>query len=162
MAPYLKFLDRLILDLKPARVLDIGCGFGWMAGAVNWHGARYIGVDVVPSVVDEAARHLTGEFHTLDAITDPLPAADLVILKEVTQHLDNDSILKLLANLETYPAVLHCSINEGESNGAIRMGETRSVDLRLEPFKIPCEDVFSYKIRDSRYLCQLWRPLKHE
>jgi len=158
VASYLKFLDGLILDLKPSRVLDIGCGVGWMAGAVNWRGARYIGVDVVPEVVDEASHHLPGEFHVLDAITDPLPAADLAILKEVTQHLDNASILKLLGNIQTYPLVLHCSIHEGESNGEIKMGETRSVDLRLEPFSIPCENVFTYQIAGSNYLCQLWRP----
>jgi len=158
VAPYLRFLDGLILKLKPTRVLDIGCGFGWMAGAVNWRGARYIGVDVVSSVIEEASHHLVGDFHVLDAITDQLPDADLVILKEVTQHLDNNSILKLLQNLESYPTVLHCSIHEGQANGAIKMGETRSVDLGLEPFNIPCEDVFNYQIAGSHYQCQLWRP----
>jgi SAM-dependent methyltransferase len=158
--PYIGFLNELILNVKPRSILDIGCGFGWLAAAIDLNGARYIGVDVVGSVVRQASRCLDGEFHILDATTDPLPFADLVILKEVTQHLDNASISKLLKNLERHSLVLHCSFSSGEPNQDIEIGGTRGVDLARPPFNLPCEDVFSYQIIDTTYTCQLWRPLE--
>ncbi|MEP7382285.1 MAG: methyltransferase domain-containing protein [Gemmatimonadota bacterium] len=51
--------DRVILDAilrrAPGRVLDIGCGEGWLSRALTEHGIEVIGIDAVPALV-EAAR----------------------------------------------------------------------------------------------------------
>jgi len=44
-------------------VLDIGCGEGWLVRALVEHGISAIGVDAVPSLVDQAAHAGGGEFH---------------------------------------------------------------------------------------------------
>ncbi len=147
------------------RVLDIGCGLGWLAASIDWHGAWYIGMDVVPSAVEHTRKLIdkgngpTGIVIHGDALADELPPADLVLLKEVTQHLDNASVLTLIDRLRTYPLVLHTSVRSGVgTNAPIAMGQTRGVDLTLSPFGLPCETMLTYSVANTQYLCQLWRP----
>jgi SAM-dependent methyltransferase len=68
--------DRAIIDailsVGPRRVLDLGCGEGWLARALSASGIQVTGVDVVPELIAEAARLGGGEFHlkAYDAIAD--------------------------------------------------------------------------------------------
>jgi SAM-dependent methyltransferase len=59
--------DRAIIDavlsVSPRRVLDLGCGEGWLARALSGHGIEVTGVDAVPDLIAEAARLGGGEFH---------------------------------------------------------------------------------------------------
>jgi 2-polyprenyl-3-methyl-5-hydroxy-6-metoxy-1,4-benzoquinol methylase len=52
-----------VLSRSPRTVLDIGCGEGWLVRALVEHGISAIGVDAVPSLVDQAAHAGGGEFH---------------------------------------------------------------------------------------------------
>jgi len=59
--------DRAIVDAvmsrKPASVLDIGCGEGWLVRALAAQGVRrVIGVDVVPALIEQARAAGGGEF----------------------------------------------------------------------------------------------------
>jgi 2-polyprenyl-3-methyl-5-hydroxy-6-metoxy-1,4-benzoquinol methylase len=51
---------------KPWRVLDVGCGEGWLTRALASLGMRVLGIDVVPALVDDAQRSGGGEFQVLD------------------------------------------------------------------------------------------------
>jgi 2-polyprenyl-3-methyl-5-hydroxy-6-metoxy-1,4-benzoquinol methylase len=52
--------DRAIIDAvlarKPATVLDIGCGEGWLARALSRQGLRVTGLDAVPALIEQAKR----------------------------------------------------------------------------------------------------------
>lgn len=58
--------DRAIVDavlsVGPSRVLDLGCGEGWLARALGTLGMKVTGVDVVPELIAEAVRLGGGEF----------------------------------------------------------------------------------------------------
>jgi SAM-dependent methyltransferase len=62
--------DRAIVDAVSSvgvrRVLDLGCGEGWLARALDALGMNVTGVDVVPELVAEAVRLGHGEFHVRD------------------------------------------------------------------------------------------------
>jgi 2-polyprenyl-3-methyl-5-hydroxy-6-metoxy-1,4-benzoquinol methylase len=50
--------DRAIVDAvlsrSPRRVLDIGCGEGWLGRALAGHGVELLGIDVVPGLIARA------------------------------------------------------------------------------------------------------------
>ncbi len=60
-----KAIVDAILEKKPLKVLDIGCGEGWLARELNDFGVRVHGIDVVPQLVDEANEQGGGTFQIL-------------------------------------------------------------------------------------------------
>jgi len=61
--------DRAIVDAvlarAPARVIDVGCGEGWLARALTAQGVQVLGVDAIPTLVEAARLKGEGEFRTL-------------------------------------------------------------------------------------------------
>lgn len=156
---YIALVERLVREHRPKAVLDIGCGDCVLAGAIDWGSALYIGVDVVPNVIAQAGGRVKGGYvYRCDALTDDLPDADLVLVKEVTQHLDLPSVTRLLIKLSKYRMVLHTSMVYGDVNGPCEMGATRGIDIGRVPFIHNVENVLEYQIGESRYISQIWRP----
>lgn len=60
-----KAIVETILEKKPQKVLDIGCGEGWLARALSTAGVIVKGIDVVPELVNEATRLGGGSFQVL-------------------------------------------------------------------------------------------------
>lgn len=56
---------RTVLERRPERVLDLGCGEGWLGRALAEHGIGVVGTDVSPELVDAARRAGGGEFHAV-------------------------------------------------------------------------------------------------
>lgn len=55
-----------ILERAPRRVLDIGCGEGWLSRALGDRGIDIVGIDVVPALVDAArTAHPTGDYRVV-------------------------------------------------------------------------------------------------
>jgi 2-polyprenyl-3-methyl-5-hydroxy-6-metoxy-1,4-benzoquinol methylase len=58
--------DQAIIDavrsVAPRRVLDIGCGEGWLARALHSVGVDVLGIDAVPDLIAEAKRLGCGDF----------------------------------------------------------------------------------------------------
>ncbi len=161
LGEYIALVESL-LKPSPFFVLDIGCGVGWIAKSINWGDCEYLGIDVVESVVEQAWDN-TGrgklDFLSIDATNHPLPTADLVLIKEVTQHLDFATVHRLLKNVSHCGAVLHTSVlQDNSSNDDIEMGQTSGRDLDLAPFNLNCKTLLEYQVGDVWYLSQLWRP----
>ncbi|HEX2081660.1 MAG TPA: methyltransferase domain-containing protein [Longimicrobium sp.] len=55
-------LDAL-LERRPRRVLDVGCGEGWLARALAERGIAAVGIDASPALVEAARAAGGGEFH---------------------------------------------------------------------------------------------------
>ena len=65
---------QAVMNLEPGRVLDLGCGEGWLCRTLNAAGIPAMGVDASPELVD-AARRSGGEFYL--AAYDELPSLQL-------------------------------------------------------------------------------------
>jgi ubiquinone/menaquinone biosynthesis C-methylase UbiE/acyl carrier protein len=118
-----------VLELRPTRVLEVGCGSGLLAWRIAPHVEEYVGLDFSPSAIRrleatadrERIRNVTfvvRDANDLAALS--LGAFDVVILNSVVQYLSTAVQLgKILAN-----ALRIC----GQS-GAVYVGDVR--DLRL-------------------------------
>jgi SAM-dependent methyltransferase len=91
-------------------IVDIGCGDFQVANRILNRLSRpvtYIGCDVASKVVayNQATHARPGvEFRHIDASIGPLPAGDIVLVREVFQHLSTSTIQAAIGNMRrAYP-----------------------------------------------------------
>jgi SAM-dependent methyltransferase len=155
--PYRRLLETVIAATDVDTIVDAGCGDWQFSRLIDWSGKRYLGVDIVPAVV-EANRQAFGredvEFVAADIRTDDLRTADLLLCKDVLQHWDLQSIVAFLArNLPRYRYALItndiASVHIGAEmlNGEIPIGHWRPLDLERPPFGATAQWRFDFDIR---------------
>ena len=109
-APYIEKLNEFLRSSsKKKTVVDLGCGDFHVSNQVVENCGKYIGVDIVPTLIDrlrEDHGRAGCEFLVLDIIDENLPDADCAILRQVLQHLTNREIIKILAKLKQYKDVI--------------------------------------------------------
>jgi trans-aconitate methyltransferase len=76
------------------RVLEVGCGYGRLAGAFD--PANYHGIDVNPTAIEAARRAHPDHSFAVGDTRDPPPAHDTLLLYTVALHIP-DSALSTLA-----------------------------------------------------------------
>lgn len=91
-----------VADLGGQRVLDVGCGFGGFYDYCRHMGQpmTYIGIDIVPALLEEASRrHPEAEFLELDILEDPFDMeVDYVVSSQAfnnrLEYSDNWEVFK--------------------------------------------------------------------
>jgi 2-polyprenyl-3-methyl-5-hydroxy-6-metoxy-1,4-benzoquinol methylase len=58
-----KAILETVCKAKPATVLDVGCGEGWLAKELHDKGISVTGVDVIPELIEKAKQKITGDFY---------------------------------------------------------------------------------------------------
>lgn len=149
-SPYCEAVKKFVSDYKILSVLDVGCGDFSVGKQLQMEGVKYIGVDIVGSLI-ERNRKLFGsdsiEFQCLNAIDDQLPPADLVLVRQVLQHLSNEQIAKILNKLRSYryvmvtehypaPNVKIVPNTDKPHGGDTRIPDNSAVYLDQPPFNI--------------------------
>lgn len=97
----------LMPELKGKRFLDIGCGMGTFTLEAATRGALATGLDLAPAGIAAAQRVAQEEnvgnasFTLADAAVLPFrtKSADVVIAADFTEHLDDDTMYRVLADL---------------------------------------------------------------
>src|SRR5438128_1109243 len=65
---YRSFLEQFIVEHGIRSVVDAGCGDWAFSSAIDWKGVRYLGLDIVSSVIERnRAQHPNVKFVTGDA-----------------------------------------------------------------------------------------------
>ena len=105
--PYLEAIKQDLQQrgLAGTHAVDLGCGDYRIGRELRPLFGRYMGVDIVPSLVqhlNEKFSDASTTFVTHDLIVDDLPDGDVAFLRQVLQHLSNSQILKILAKLTRY------------------------------------------------------------
>lgn len=83
-------------------VVDLGCGDFKVGSQLRPWCGRYTACDVVPDLIAfnrTAFTQLDVDFRVLDMVEDPLPAGDVVFVRQVLQHLSNAAISKAIAKI---------------------------------------------------------------
>jgi len=175
--PFCRFLEAFLRGEGIRSIVDLGCGH-WPSGYqrfVDWGSASYVGVDIVPRVVEDNRAYLrrtsrlaafglrSASFVEADARA-PLPPADLLLVKDVLMHWPNEAVgafveghLRSAAPKYRYVMLVQ---NETPLPGVrtmidIEAGQLLPFDIRDPPFEAPVRNVFSWQ-SDEMKAVQLW------
>jgi len=154
-------LPHLLKRLQIRSLLDAPCGdFVWMKEIVG-HVERYIGVDIVRSLIRKNLERfsVTGvTFVYADITKSPLPTADLVLCRDCFSHLPTRMIHSTLRNFRRTGArhLLLTNNADVRTYHDIPIGSFRPINFRLAPFLFPEPLFIIWEARESgRQLC-LW------
>jgi len=137
---YRAFVQDFLATHAIRSVVDAGCGDWEFSRAIDWTGVDYLGLDIVKSVVDANQRRYGARnirFAFADIVRDELPPADLLLVKDVLQHLSHADIARFLKQLPRYRHVLivndvHPATLTAEP-ADIATGGYRPIDLTRPP-----------------------------
>ncbi len=147
--PYKEFLESFLKEFSIQSVVDLGCGDWQFSKDISWNGIQYTGIDVVESVVREninkfANKHIN--FTQMDATQEALPSADLLICKEVLQHLPFIDIYRIINQFKKFKYCLVTEeIGNSSQNKDIQRGSTHHLDLTAPPFNLKAAKVLIYE-----------------
>ncbi len=136
-------LNNLLKRLEVSSLLDIPCGdFNWMQ-KVELSNINYIGADIVEELVLEN-RLKFGEsewrkFEVINLIADPLPKADMILVRDCLVHLSYSDIQKALNNIKSSGAkyLLLTTFTDYPINFDIVTGAWRPLNFQHRPFNFP-------------------------
>ena len=138
---YRAYLQGFIKTHRVTSVVDAGCGDWSFSRTIDWAEASYLGVDIASDVIDaDRKKHERGKIRfRVGDITEELPAADLLISKDVLQHLSNELVQKFIRNnlkKGKYKWVLLTNDRGSSGNGDTVPGGYRAIDLAAPPFDV--------------------------
>lgn len=134
-------LPALLEKYEVQSLLDVPCGDAhWIVTVLPDH-ITYTGGDIVPELIERARKDKgdAGNFVVLDIVTDPLPKADLVMVRDCFIHLPNATVKEAIANIKRSGSryLLTTTYPERADNIDIEIGGFRPVDLQATPFNLP-------------------------
>lgn len=114
-ATYVDIVKTYIYENKINSVLDFGHGSfemweSW--GSEPFLGIEYLGIDIVKELSEKTNLkygRLNRRFKFLDISYSALPSADLLICKDVLQHLPESDISKLISSFSNYKSIILCN-----------------------------------------------------
>jgi hypothetical protein len=136
-------LTGFIRDEGVSSLFDAPCGdYHWMRWMQFGDGFRYVGGDIVTSVVQDLDSKFASparRFISVDLTRDTFPECDAWLCKDCLQHLSFDdvsAVLRNFANSSIKWALIsnHTDVN---SNYDIQTGDFRHLDLTKPPFNLP-------------------------
>jgi len=148
--PYVRFLQEFLRRNHVRSVVDLGCGDWQFSRRIDWAGVSYLGLDVVSYILERNRRRFGSRavrFAACPSRADDLPEADLLIVKDVFQHLCNGAVrdyVKVFPKFK-YVLVTNCSKKSLHLlNTDIDDGGFRPVDLRRPPFGLTMASVLEF------------------
>jgi len=142
-ARFVRLLQDFVRHNNVRSVVEFGCGFWNYAASIDWGGIEYDGYDVVEGPIRWNRDHHAAaniRFHVLADGT-RLPAADLLISKDVLQHLPNADVsyyTDIFRRNYRFSLIANSVFPDHDTNRDIPAGDCRSLRLDLPPFDLPC------------------------
>ena len=140
-------IDFLKQVTVPVHLVDLGCGDFRIGKQLMPHCESYIGCDLVPEViVQNVMMNQSVNFRIVNLVEDELPKGNICLIRQVLQHLDNESIVNIISKcIQTYDMMIITEhIPKGKFIPNIELpnvGNTRldgespsGIDITLPPF----------------------------
>ena len=148
---YMAYLQEFLRENEIRTVVDLGCGDWAFSRYIDWEGIDYLGIDIVRSVIERNQDLFSKpniQFIYADVLNMDLPEGDLLLCKDVFQHLPNQAILQILQQAGKYK---HCLITNyvdrrtlSSTNRDITVGNYHPIDLSKPPFSVRGEKVLTF------------------
>ena len=131
-------IPRILKKFNIQVMIDAPCGdFHWMR-LVDLGTTHYIGIDIVPEVVQRNREEFGKEFFAMDIATAPLPPSDLVLCRDCLVHLSFKDGLAVVRNFKkSSKYLLATTFADVPQNRDIITGDWRPLNLQLPPFSFP-------------------------
>jgi glycosyltransferase involved in cell wall biosynthesis/SAM-dependent methyltransferase len=157
---YIELVQSFLEKERVQSIVDFGCGDWQFSRFMDWKGATYVGLDLVPDLIETNRRAYgrPGVSFEVFSSLDDIPAADLLLCKDVFQHLPNDTIRKYLAAFKRKARFLLITNDDQPDEGLnsnIRAGEWRPVRLDYPPFAERAPILLSWMITAGG-----WKPTR--
>lgn len=141
-------------------VVDLGCGDFFVGSQLRQSCGNYTACDIVAPLIDfnkEKYKSLNVDFRVLDLTEEELPRADVLLIRQVLQHLSNKQIKRALPEIsrrfkylvitEHLPVSANFTHNLDIPGGALfRLPINSGVVLTSPPFNL--------RVKGQRTLCQ--------
>jgi SAM-dependent methyltransferase len=152
---YRQFLQDFLKAYDIHSVVDVGCGDWEFTRLMNWDGINYLGFDVVEQVIKRNCQlYQNDHIHFVhgNAVELDLPQADLLICKDVLQHIPNRDIKKLIAQFDKFKYCLITNevdpiTRQGSNEDTKPMAQARTIDLTAAPFNLKGKKILSYRVK---------------
>ncbi|MBL6991127.1 MAG: class I SAM-dependent methyltransferase [Bacteriovoracaceae bacterium] len=136
-------LPKLLKELEAESMLDLPCGdFSWMK-EINLPLKKYIGGDIVNSIISNLKVKYSGErgntlydFKVLDIIQSKLPVVDVIFCRDCLVHFCYESVSCAISNLKNSGSkyLVTTTFTSLSSNVDIEDGDWRPINLEMPPF----------------------------
>jgi len=155
--PYIDVISNFLSSFKEKLVIcDLGCGDFNVGKHFVALSEKYIAIDIVEDLIEynkEKFKATNLEFKCLDIAKDNLPNADIVLLRQVLQHLSNAEVQSVVNKLDTYKYVIlteHLPIDDFEANKDIISGQ--GIRIKKQSGLNLLEAPFYLKVKDEKQL----------
>ena len=148
---YFSAIEKFFLSLpeKP-NVVDLGCGDFTVGSKIRKMCNNYIAIDIYDELINfnkKKYKNLNVDFKVLDITVDKLPSGDVCFVRQVLQHLSNESIMNFIKNIENkykyliitehFPFPSNFIPNKDKPTGFdIRLYDNSAVVLTEPPFNL--------------------------
>ena len=135
-------LPGLCARYKVRSLLDAACGdYSWMS-SIELDLDRYVGLDIVPELIEEDSRRFASEgvrFELRNICLDPLPRADLILCRDCLVHLSEENVKKAIDNFIDSGSryLLVTTFTRLQVNRDIVSGMWRPMNLEIPPYSFP-------------------------
>lgn len=164
--PYIEAVSLFLRSFEtPITVCDLGCGDFNIGKQLVKHTKNYIAIDIVKDLIlynKEKFKAENLEFLCLDIAKDNLPFTDIVIIRQVLQHLSNTEVQNIVGKLANFKYIIlteHLPLGNFVPNKdiisgqGIRLKKQSGINLLKPPFNFMIKEekeLFSYKLNDNK------------
>ena len=114
--PYIDAMNLLLSKIQPLIIVDLGCGDFNVSKNFVSKAKTFIACDVSEKILSQNQtkfKHFNNlKFELIDISNDPLPGGDIAFIRQVLQHLSNDSIKKFVNYINKHKPYKHLVVTE--------------------------------------------------
>ena len=156
--PYIRAVSAHLKQKARPSVVEIGCGDFQVGRRLVPYVSRCIACDIVSDLIEHHRRNLkleNVEFRVVNAIEDELPSGDIVLVRQVLQHLSNKHIASILPKLRAYrEAIITEHVPSGSFVPNLDKETGPHYRAHLSSGIVLTEPPFQIEAKERRVLCE--------